>query len=183
MTAIVRRVQSHEWRQVRDLRLEALRDPAAPVAFLDTFANAAKLPDDFWHERTTGAATGDAVSQLVAIVGEEWVGSVSVIRRTVGDTDPHGRRVTVSRGDVVGVYLRPAQRGEGLIGALLDAAASWARSLGDGALALEVHVDNERAQAAYRRSGFTPTGLRFTGSIGAEFEMQRSLETVDRVPS
>lgn len=49
------------------------------------------------------------------------------------------------------------------------------RGLGGNSLALDVHVENVRAQAAYRRAGFADTGLRFTGSIGAEMEMARPL--------
>lgn len=183
MTIEVKRVRADEWKLVRDLRLEALGDPAAPIAFLDTLDNASLRPELFWRDRASGAANGDAAAQFVAIADEEWIGSVSVIRRGLGDADPHGRAVTASRGDVVGVYVRSEHRGEGIIDALLDAAAAWAQSLGDGSLRLEVHADNERAQGAYRRSGFRTTGLQFTGSIGPEFEMERPLQPADRVPT
>ena len=82
---------------------------------------------------------------------------------------------------MVGVFVRPENRAGGTIDALLGAAADWARSWGDTALVLDVHVDNHRAQGAYRRAGFVETGLRFTGSIGPELEMSRALEADDRV--
>ena len=43
-------------------------------------------------------------------------------------------------------------------------------------LALGVHRDNARAQGAYRRAGFAPSGVTFTGSIGPEIEMVRPRE-------
>jgi hypothetical protein len=36
-------------------------------------------------------------------------------------------------------------------------------------------VDNARAQGAYRRLGFLPNGVVFTGAIGQEIEMVRTL--------
>ena len=38
-----------------------------------------------------------------------------------------------------------------------------------------MHRDNLRAQGAYRRSGFEPTGETLTGPIGPEIVMARQL--------
>ena len=57
----------------------------------------------------------------------------------------------------MGVYVRPIKRGTEVVGAL-DAAADWATRQGLTTLALDVHVDNGRAQAAYRRARFVATG-------------------------
>lgn len=176
MTAVVRRVRAHEWRRVRDLRLEAVSDPAAPIAFLHSYEEEAAHDDAFWQSRADGAADGDDVAQFVAESGEDWVGTLTVLRRAVGSVDHHGRPVASPRADVVGVYVRAGSRGEGTIEALFTVAADWVRSLGDRSLMLDVHADNHRAQAAYRRCGFTETGLRFTGSIGPELEMARALD-------
>ncbi|MYV59587.1 GNAT family N-acetyltransferase, partial [Streptomyces sp. SID4931] len=48
MDYVMRVVRADEWPQVRQLRLEALRDPAAPVAFLESYEDAAAQPDAFW---------------------------------------------------------------------------------------------------------------------------------------
>lgn len=183
MTPIIRRVRAEEWRDVRGLRLQALADAAAPIAFLDTLENATVRPDEFWQERTARAADTDVSAQFVALDGSDWVGSVSVIRRGVGETDHHGRRLDQPRSDVVGVYVRPSHRGQGLIDGLLAAASEWAVDLGDTTLTLDVHADNDRAQGAYVRAGFAPTGFRFSGPIGPEVEMARQLDAGDRVRS
>ncbi|MBT2485984.1 MULTISPECIES: GNAT family N-acetyltransferase [unclassified Microbacterium] len=175
MSVSVRRVRADEWQRVRDLRLDAVRDPLASIAFLTSYEAEAERPDEFWQDRAANSADGDTVAQFVAESNGDWVGTVTVIRRNAGDTDHHGRVVTAPRGDVVGVFVRPEHRAAGIIDTLLSAAAEWARALGDGALALDVHVDNDRAQAAYRRAGFVDTGARFTASIGPETEMTRSL--------
>jgi len=181
VSVTIRRVRADEWERVRNLRLEAVRDPAAAIAFLHSYEAESAHPAAFWQDRAENAASGDAVAQFVAEEGGEWIGSVTVIRWKAGDTDHHGRTVSPARGDVVGVYVRPQNRADGVVDDLLGAAADWARSLGDGALALDVHVDNHRAQGAYRRAGFAETGLRFTGSIGPELEMRRSLVAADSV--
>jgi RimJ/RimL family protein N-acetyltransferase len=161
----VRRVRPDEHRRVRELRLAALGDPAASIAFLGTLSAARSQPEEFWRDRTERVASGDGAAQFVALDGEDWVGSATVLIR--GD-DP-------ARADVVAVYVRPAHRGRGHIDRLLDAAASWAAGHGLGMLHLSVHADNARAQTAYRRAGFAPTGVRFTGPIGPELEFARPL--------
>ena len=176
MTLRVRRVRADEWDRVRDLRLDAVRDPAAPIAFLHSHEEEAARPSEFWQQRTERAASGDSVAQFIAESDGEWIGTLSVLRRLAGSPDHHGRPVDSTRGDIVGVFVRPQARGQGAIEALVEAAAQWASALGDAHLTLEVHADNERAQAAYRRLGFAETGLRFTGTIGPEFEMARALD-------
>lgn len=175
--AEIRRVHADEWRQVRELRLDALRDPLAPVAFLDTYESSAARPDEFWQQRAAGAATGTRVAQLVAVASTDstWVGTVTVLAQDVDDKDDAGRPLDEPRGLVVGVYVRPEQRGTGLIDRLLEAAADWARGQGLPRLALGVHSGNPRALGAYRRAGFTPSGVTFTSVIGPEVEMVRNL--------
>lgn len=183
MSVVIRRVLSDEWELVRDLRLDAVRDPDASIAFLHTYDAEAAHPDEFWQIRAGNSAAGDSVAQFVAEADGEWIGTVTVIRWKAGDTDHHGREVSVSRREVVGVYVRPENRAGGVVDALLGAAADWARGLGEQSLTLDVHVDNARAQAAYRRVGFAETGRRFTGSIGPELEMSRPLDSAARVSS
>ncbi len=172
---LVRRVRADEWRVARDLRLDALQDEAAPIAFLETHARAAAQADDFYRDRTRTAAVGDEVAQLVAVAGSGWVGSVTVIVQPAGSVDHHERTIEHARASVVGVYVRPEQRGTGVVDRLLDAAAKWAREQGFDSLRLDVHGANHRAQAAYRRAGFVPSGDEFVGSIGRELEMVRPL--------
>jgi ribosomal protein S18 acetylase RimI-like enzyme len=171
----IRRVRADDWRRARDLRLDALRDEAAGIAFLETYERAAAEPDAFYQGRTAGAAAGDDVAQFAAVDGGAWVGSVTVLAQRAGATDYHGRTVERDRATVVGVYVRGEQRGSGLVDRLLEAAAQWARDLGFDELALGVHADNGRAQGAYRRAGFVPSGVTFASSIGPEIEMVRRL--------
>jgi RimJ/RimL family protein N-acetyltransferase len=173
--AAVRRIRADEWPQVRALRLESTSDPDAAIAFLETPEQVVQRTDAFWRDRTVRAAESEVAAQFVAEAGGVWVGSMSVLIRATGQTDHVGRFVDDRRADVVGVYVNPAHRGDGTVDALFDAAATWAASQGLFRLTLDVHADNARAQAAYRRNGFAPTGVTFTGPIGPELEMARDL--------
>ncbi|MBD3940976.1 GNAT family N-acetyltransferase [Microbacterium sp. NEAU-LLC] len=173
--AAVRRIRADEWPRVRALRLESTSDPDAAIAFLETPEQVAARTDEFWRDRTVRAAESDVAAQFVAESADAWVGSMSVLIRATGQTDHVGRFVDDRRADVVGVYVNPAHRGSGAVDALFDAAAAWAASQGLNRLTLDVHADNHRAQAAYRRNGFAPTGVSFTGPIGPEIEMARDL--------
>ncbi|QES42441.1 GNAT family N-acetyltransferase [Streptomyces venezuelae] len=157
---VVRTVRADEWPQVRELRLAALRDPAAPVAFLETYEEAAAKPDSFWQERAAGAASGSAVRQFVAEDADGvWVGSVTVLVEEAGADDVFGGVIEQRQAHVVGVFVRPEHRGSGATEALFDAAVGWAWGL-DGLerVRLYVHEGNPRAQAFYRRFGFVRSG-------------------------
>lgn len=171
----VRRVRLHEWREVRDLRIEAVGDPDASIAFLTTTAEELARDDAFWRERTAGAAMGETGAQFVAIVDDEWVGTATVLLRKPGTRNHLGQVVAAQRADIVGVYIAPGSRGRGILGDLFTAAAEFAASNGVDALTLDVHTGNARAQAAYRKAGFEPTGVTFTSVIGPELEMRRAI--------
>lgn len=180
----IRRVRVDEWEAVRDLRLESLSDPLAPIAFLDTRASAEARSDDFWRDRTARAAESDDGAQLVAEDDGEWVGSLTVLLRRPGATDHLHRTVAHPSADVVGVWVRPTHRGDGTIDALLEAAVEWAVAHGAQTVSLDVHVDNHRAQGAYRRFGFRATGEVTQSVAGRELRMtlqaERSGRAADR---
>ncbi|WP_030157144.1 GNAT family N-acetyltransferase [Streptomyces sp. NRRL S-244] len=159
---VMRAVRADEWEKVKELRITALKDPAAPVAFLETLDQAEARTDEFWQDRANGASHGRHARQFVAEAPDgEWVGSVTVLVEEGGTTDFFERVVEQTQGHLVGVFVRPEQRGTGLTEGLFAAALDWAWSLEGPALErvrLFVHEDNARAAAFYRRFGFRATG-------------------------
>ncbi|CAM5497050.1 N-acetyltransferase [Streptomyces avidinii] len=159
---VIRTVGADEWAAVKELRIAALHDPVAALAFLETVEQAESKSDDFWQERAAGAASGRAVRQFVAEApGGRWDGTVTVLVEEAGTTDIFDGAVEQPQGHVVGVFVRPEQRGTGLTEALFAAALKWAWSLDGPALErvrLFVHEDNARAEAFYRRFGFEASG-------------------------
>ena len=173
----VRRVRLHEWAAVRELRIRATGDPDAPLAFLTSQADELARDDSFWRDRTAGGALGENGAQFVAVTrGDRWIGTATVLLRAVGETDHLGRVLSYPRADIVGVYIDPAHRGQGVLSDLVDAVSVWVGARGHKALTLDVHRDNVRAQRAYARLGFARTGVGFVSAIGPEIEMERAIE-------
>ncbi|MEU6062290.1 GNAT family N-acetyltransferase [Streptomyces sp. NPDC047097] len=197
MEHVIRPVRADEWRQARDFRLDSLRDPAASVAFLDTYEEAVSRPDSWWQERAAGVAEGSGLKrQFVAETpAGDWVGSLTVLVERAGVEVAYGTRPLVDQAHVVGVFVRPAARGRGVTEALFQAGVEWAWSLelppggGDGGDGVEgtriervrlyVHERNGRAEAFYRKVGFLPSGDGLpaagdaSGALELEYEVLR----------
>ncbi|NEB03962.1 GNAT family N-acetyltransferase [Streptomyces sp. SID13726] len=177
MSYVIRSVRADEWPAAKALRLVALQDPVAPLAFLETYEDAVARPDSFWQERTASGAEGADQAQTVIAEAPDgqWVGTVTVLLEEPGTTDWAGFLVERKQGHVVGVFVRPEERGSGLTEVLFDAALEWAWAHGAGRVRLIVHEDNGRAQRFYRRVGFEPSGVvvpLVTGSAGSEAESE-----------
>ncbi|MEV7185025.1 GNAT family N-acetyltransferase [Kitasatospora sp. NPDC093102] len=145
----VRRMAAGEWRELRGITLEALRD--SPKAFSSSYADSAARPEDYWRHRAAHGATARESATFTA--GDEtgaWVGIAGV--EPLPDVPDHVH--------IHSVYVTPAHRGAaGPAADLVRAVVRHAREHTTvGALTLGVHEDNGRAQAFYRRLGFEPTG-------------------------
>lgn len=156
----VRPIRADEWPAAKELRLAALKDPVAPIAFLETYEQAAAKPDSFWQKRAKDAADGTRVHQFVAEAPDgTWSGTVTVLIEDAGNDDVFGGPIQQRQAHVVAVFVRPEHRGSGVIDALFETAVGWAWSVPDVArVRLYVHQDNARAESFYRRYGFVPSG-------------------------
>lgn len=172
---VIRRVRADEGPRVRALRLEALADPVASIAFLETTEQALARPDADWAERAERNATSRDQAGFVALLDGEHVGSVVVISRRAGEPDYFQRIPEVDTATLVGVYVSPRARGRGVIDALIRAAQDWARAAGYPELTLDVHERNVVAVASYRRAGFEVVGA-FDGDDGREIAMAMPLD-------
>ncbi|MFE2023539.1 GNAT family N-acetyltransferase [Streptomyces sp. NPDC059499] len=162
MEHVIRAVRAEDWPLAREIRLAALQDPVASVAFAETYEHAVAMPDTFWQQRTTDAADGVQVRQFVAEAPDgRWVGTASVLVERPAQEVRFGEAAEVDQAHVVGVFVRPEARGGGVADALFGAAVDWAWSLSAPRVErvrLYVHEHNPRAAAFYRRFGFVPSG-------------------------
>ncbi|MCX4747301.1 GNAT family N-acetyltransferase [Kitasatospora sp. NBC_01287] len=168
MTHIIRSVRQDDWTRAKALRLDALRDPIAHLAFLDTYEQAAARPDEFWQDRAAGAAEGRTSRQFVAEAADgRWLGTVSVLVERSGTETFFGDVPEVSQTHIVGVFVRPEARGTGLTQELFRAALAWSWSLAEPRIdrvRLFVHEDNPRAEALYAKVGFKRTGFSISAA-------------------
>ncbi|WP_395576662.1 GNAT family N-acetyltransferase [Streptomyces sp. BK79] len=178
---VIRSIRADEWPAVKELRLRALRDPLAHLAYLETYDDAVVRPDSYWQERAKGGAEGGdgRARQFVAEgPGGLWLGTLTVLVEEAGTTDWAGFPVERSQGHVVGVFVRPEWRGSGLTKALFAAGLEWAWESGLERVRLIVHPDNGRAQGAYRKAGFVPSGrtVPLAGGGPGDHELEFVLE-------
>jgi GNAT superfamily N-acetyltransferase len=159
---VIRPVRAPEWAKAREIRLAALRDPVAHLAFLETYEQAVERPDPFWQERAATAAEGIVACQFIAETADgRWVGTLTVlVERPAGEVR-FGEVAKMDQTHVVGVFVRPEARGAGVAEALFKAALEWSWALeGPRIERVRLYVDerNARAAAFYRRIGFVASG-------------------------
>ncbi|MDV5147245.1 GNAT family N-acetyltransferase [Streptomyces sp. SBC-4] len=160
----IRTIRADEWERGREIRLAALQDAVAHLAFLDTYEAAVERPDTFWQERAEGASeSGDgSVRQFVAERPDgSWAGTITLLVERPSDEPRFGAAAKVEQTHIVGVYVRPEARGSGVIDALFRAGVEWSWTLSEPVVErvrLYVHEKNARAAAFYRRYGFVATG-------------------------
>ncbi|MFI9360693.1 GNAT family N-acetyltransferase [Kitasatospora sp. NPDC053057] len=149
MHYLIRRVTGTEHRELRAIRLEALRD--SPMAFGSSYDDTAALPDDVWQQRAAVEASAvDSATFIAADDAGNWLGIAGV--GPLPDVPDHVH--------IHSVYVRPEHRGPtGPAADLMRAGVRYAQVHTDVRwLTLGVHEGNERALAFYRRLGFEPTG-------------------------
>jgi len=164
----VRQIRAGEGLRLRALRLFALAD--APTAFGSTLAREEAFPESVWHARAADGALGHDRATFVAERAGEWVGLATGLRE-----DPDGDPGAV----LVGMFVAPAERGQGAGFALVEAVAAWARARGAARLHLWVTATNAPAIALYHRCRFRQTGeVRPHGQTPTlhELRMERDLE-------
>jgi len=179
MNYVIRSIRADEWPAAKALRLVALQDPVAHLAFLETYEEAMAQPDSFWQGRAAQACEGaEGAQQIIAEAPDgQWVGTLTVLMEEPGTTDWAGFPVERRQGHIVGVFVRPEERGNGLTEVLFDAGLEWAWERGAERVRLIVHEENGRASRFYRKVGFEPSGVVVPlGGDSGEKELEFVLE-------
>lgn len=146
----VRLARPDEWQEARRLRLEMLAD--TPIAYGRTLAWAQQQTDDDWRAGQLRAAQDGTHHLVVVDADDRWLGQAIGL-----DFGPVDQPPWTAPG-VVAVYLSPALRGQGALGAMVDEIATWLRERDHDGMTLLVHEDNLRAIRAYEKLGFALTG-------------------------
>lgn len=139
-------LRAHEWRQLRHLRLRALR--CDPRAFGSSFAQEAADPDGDWIEWAAESEEGTKGRTFVAAAGEIWQGMVFTSLADDGDAGLYG------------LWVDPAARRHGLAVALVSCVIGWATDRGAKAIQLSVADDNMAARSLFAAMNFVETGER-----------------------
>lgn len=155
-------IDATRWKDLREVRLDALRD--SPDAFWATWNDENRYARDDWVRFTRTVAWFVAVHDDPTT--RNSVGLVGCLRRTEAPDES----------EIIGMWVRPDQRGTGTADLLIGAAHHWARSEGARSLALWVIDSNHRARRFYERHDYRPTGEEAplpAGRPGREQRMRR----------
>ena len=169
----IRPIRPEDAEALRELRLEALHD--SPVALTADPAEAEARPPGWWREkaeRSGGDGTGIIVLAETQSAGAAGPGPLAGMAGIWASTNPK----LAHAGTLWGVYVRPAFRGAGVGGRLVDACVDWARQKALLVVRLGVTVGNDAAIRCYERRGFVPYGVeplavRWEGRIHDELLM------------
>jgi GNAT superfamily N-acetyltransferase len=139
----LRTVDPSYWELLRDVRLRSLKE--SPEAFTSTHEREAAFDEATWRDR---AASGHS---FVAMDGVQPVGVATGVEGWSGDP---------AKRELVGMWVDPSHRGQGLATILVARVAAWALSDGAEILTLGVIEGNARARRSYLKMGLLPTGER-----------------------
>lgn len=142
----IRRLEAHEWREYRAIRLRALAD--SPDAFGSTLAIEEIRADSIWAERLAIAANAPDQIPLVAQQSGHLVG---LVWGRVNADSP-------LTAQVYQMWVAPECRGQGCGAMLLDTLISWAQKTTAEFVALSVTIADSAAVRLYSRMGFEPYG-------------------------
>jgi ribosomal protein S18 acetylase RimI-like enzyme len=143
---LIRRVELGDVPVARAVRLRALKTD--PTSFGSTHEREAAFADEVWEERVTRGARGDDAATFFAFREGMAVGLVSGFR------DEHERHVF----DVVGMWVAPETRGEGIGRRLLEEVEAWIASCGGTQVRLSVTNASAAARGLYASAGYEPDG-------------------------
>lgn len=138
----LRRLDAHDWRTYRDLRLASLID--SPKTFATSYAGASNRPDSHWK-----AYVAADRSILVAFDHLRPCGLC-----VLEPTPQRGEGVLT----LYQMWVAPADRQRGVGSRLIEAAVGDARQRSGRGIVLEVFANNYTAVSLYERQGFVPTG-------------------------
>jgi GNAT superfamily N-acetyltransferase len=150
----IRRVDAGEWRDLRALRLRALR--GAPLAFGSTLERESAYDQTRWRGQAQSAAAGEDNVAIVAVADGRLIGMACGYLGPSEELEPQ----TVVW--LIGVYVDPAWRGRGVARDLSAEVVGWARERGVAEVHLHVADWNAAAQRTYEALGFEASGATTT---------------------
>ena len=167
---LIRRIAPSDSAILRRVRLRALATD--PASFGSTYEREAAFPDQTWAERAARSAAGDDAATLLAISGDEPIGIVTAMRNETQKQLFH----------VVGRWVAPEARREGIGRGLLNAIEGWIASCGGTSAHLSVTDAATAAMRLYASTGYRPDGTsaasRHTPGL-TEISLLKQLHGVD----
>jgi GNAT superfamily N-acetyltransferase len=157
----IRRFEPDDWREFRQVRLEALQD--APTAFGSTYEWSLTRVEADWRRRLAGSAMFGAMLPETGPVPVGIAGGFVEQPEPSEPPEPPGDPDAAVAGavvELVSMWVRPGMRGRKIGSSLIDAVVAWAAAGGAREVHLWVTDGNDPARRLYERCGFVLTGER-----------------------
>lgn len=142
----IRRMHEDDWQELRPIRLEALQE--APLAFGSTYAREVAFTEADWRGRL-----GPTSVTFLAYAPDPDLPPIGIAGGYLPDWTPGAV-------ELVGMWVRPSARGQGVADLLVEAVIGWAREIRAADVRLWLAEGNTPAQRLYARLGFAETGER-----------------------
>jgi ribosomal protein S18 acetylase RimI-like enzyme len=157
---LVRRLVAADWALLREARLAALAD--APYAFASTLAREQAYDEELWRSRAGAGRTYGAFDAATIVGLATGIPADELDRHASSGGIADDERLAGAQPiwQLVGMWVAPGYRGQGIADALVAAVCDLARAAGADAVTLWVTEVNDRARGFYRRLGFAPTSAR-----------------------
>lgn len=138
----IRQFKPGDWKDVKTLRLRALRD--SPQAFTETLSEATEMSDSMWKKRIEQNSEGKTSYGVLASDHDKLVGMA------VGLRD----QIDIPKAQLVAMWVSPDYRGKGIAKSLVESISAWAKDSGCQKLVTCVTVQNAQAKHFYTKMGF-----------------------------
>jgi GNAT superfamily N-acetyltransferase len=142
MEIAIDRLEPEHWPVLREMRLASLAE--SPTAFWATLADEAGFDQARWDSFIRAAAW------FVATTDGRRVGIAGALTRPEAPDEP----------ELIGMWVAPDARRDGIGAQLVDAVCEWATAQGVGSVSLGVVDGNDAARRVYANHGFVDTGER-----------------------
>lgn len=141
-----RALTAHDITAYRSMMLQAYQQDSE--VFISSVAERSAMPDAWWLQRIA-ASNGSSTAFGIFVAGE--LIAALVLERSQRPKTQHKAQINA-------VYVRPAWRGQGIAGQLLQASLQVARQQGVEQISLSVLESNPGAKRLYQRLGFIEYG-------------------------
>jgi GNAT superfamily N-acetyltransferase len=137
---------------------------ASAALFAEDAATRDKLRNPGWPEAYGAQWCADLLADPQVLV---LVASLqgAVVGHLVGTFSEPSDMWTVSRAELVSMFVQNTHRGRGVGGRLVDAFANWAKERGAARLHVTAYATNEDALRLYQSHGFAPLSITLTNDL------------------
>lgn len=152
MNIAIRKPKQNEWENIKELRLESLKE--FPNAFASTYEEELEKPDDYWKQLILDSINESECIMLYAFDGNKLIGSIGA--------KWNNKSKTAHIVNLASMYVKPNFQKQGVAENLFNELLKYLeKNIIFRKIKLEVVADNIPAHSFYKKMGFVDTGKNY----------------------